>query len=94
MPALLSDAQINEELTNLPGWARSEDLIEKNFKVKDFASALAFVNAIGNKAEEMDHHPDILLHSWNQVKVMLSTHSEKGITGNDIALAKEVEGIQ
>ena len=42
----------------------------------------------------MDHHPDLLLHSWNKVKVILSTHSEGGVTGNDFKLAQTIDEIR
>ena len=46
---------------------------------RDFADALAYVNAVGALAEEMDHHPDIDIR-WNTVTLRLSTHSAGGLT--------------
>ena len=93
MPKLLKDDEIDSELPKLAGWEKSGKAIEKNFKVKDFAAALDLVNRIGAEAEKMDHHPDLFLHDWNQVKVTLSTHSEGGITDNDIQLAGRIEAL-
>ena len=61
--------------------------------MKDFKSALEFVNKVGAEAESMDHHPDILMHSWNKVKISVSTHSEGGVTEKDFKLAGKIEGI-
>jgi 4a-hydroxytetrahydrobiopterin dehydratase len=93
MPERLSDTEIKEKLSTLTGWAREGDEIQKDYKFKDFGEALEFVNKIGAEAEKMDHHPDLLLHDWNQVKVTLSTHSAKGLTNNDIELAGKIEAL-
>jgi len=37
----------------------------------------------------MDHHPDIFIHSWNKVKITISTHDAGGVTQNDFNLAKK-----
>lgn len=93
MPTRLNDNQIQEQLQNLSGWQRKGDSIEKNFEFKDFDEALGFVNKVGAEAQSMDHHPDICLHSWNQVRLTASTHSENGITDNDIELAGRVNNL-
>jgi len=41
----------------------------------------------------MDHHPDIFIHSWNKVKITISTHSEGGITKKDFQLAEKIEKL-
>ncbi len=38
----------------------------------------------------MNHHPDIFLHSWNKVKITVSTHDKGGVTENDFQLAKKI----
>ena len=55
----------------------------------DFAAALAFVNQVGDEAEQMNHHPDIDIR-WNKVILVLSTHSEGGLTQADIELATRI----
>jgi 4a-hydroxytetrahydrobiopterin dehydratase len=91
---VLSDNEINEKLKEIPGWAFRENSIDKEFQLKDFKSALDFVNRIGGEAEKMDHHPDIFMHSWNKVKITISTHSAGGVTLNDFNLAKKIEEIK
>ncbi len=68
--------------------------IEKNFVMNDFQSALDFINKIGIIAEEEGHHPDILLHGWNKVKIILSTHAIGGLSINDFILASKVDRIE
>ncbi len=90
----LSKQEIEKMLGDIPGWKFADNNIGKEFLLNDFKSALAFVNKIGNEAEKMDHHPDIFIHSWNKVKITLSTHSAGGITQNDFNLAKKIENIE
>lgn len=91
MATRLTDSEIESRLQDLAGWSRQGDSIEREFQFKDFAQALDFVNQIGDEAEKMDHHPDLLLHGWNKVKITLSTHSANGITDNDIELARRAD---
>jgi len=92
--SLLPQDEISKNLSSLSGWIREGTQIEKQFQFKDFTEALNFVNKLGIEAEKMNHHPDILIHSWNKVKITISTHSEGGITKNDFQLAEKIEGLK
>jgi len=74
-----------------PGWVyyNAHDL-RRDFKFADFAEALAFTNRVGAIAEEIDHHPDILL-GWGKVQIMTRTHSAEAVTRADFILAKRVD---
>lgn len=90
----LSAEEVKNNLDNLDGWFYLNNSIEKEFTLKSFADAVALIVKIGIEAEKIDHHPDLLLHSWNKVKVILSTHSEGGVTGNDFKLAQTIDEIR
>ena len=87
----MSQKQINSNLTKIVGWIFENDSITKQFLHKDFIEALAFVNAVGLEAEKMNHHPDILMFAWNNVKITISTHSTGGVTEKDFLLAQKIE---
>ena len=90
--ALLSPAEVNSKLSKFPGCRLVEGkIIERSFTLKNFVTALAFVNKVGELAEAADHHPDILIHGWNKVKISLSTHSAGGVTAKDFSLAGQVD---
>ena len=91
---ILNKDEITKKLSAFPEWDFENRQIGKEFKFKDFAEALNFVNKVGTFAEEMNHHPDILLHSWNKVKITVSTHSEGGVTQKDFKLAEKIESIK
>lgn len=90
---LLSSPEINVKLNKLIDWKLNNQSIEKDFSKKDFKSALAFVNKVGEVAENMDHHPDIFIHSWNKIKFTISTHKEGGLTDKDFILAEKIEHL-
>jgi len=89
---LLSEQDIMQNLSSLDGWEQSGIEIEKQFKFKNFIHSIGFVNKVAILAEKADHHPDILVQ-YNKVKLVLSTHSEGGITEKDFSLAKQIENI-
>jgi 4a-hydroxytetrahydrobiopterin dehydratase len=68
------------------GWVEVDDALERDFEFSDFAEALAFVNRVGEAAEEADHHPDIEIH-WNRVKLRWWTHVTGSITDRDRRMA-------
>lgn len=88
--ATLSDDQIEKGLVDLPGWSRAGDEIEKTYELPSFPDAVAFVTRVGFLAEAANHHPDLDVR-YSKVRVGLSTHSEGGITENDLSLAGEIE---
>jgi 4a-hydroxytetrahydrobiopterin dehydratase len=95
--ALLSDAEVQDRLARASAWRRAAGegpaAIERDVELADFAAALDFVNRVGAAAEEAGHHPDILLHGWNKVRLTLSTHSQGGLTEADLELAARIDGL-
>jgi 4a-hydroxytetrahydrobiopterin dehydratase len=87
--ARLSDEEIEQRLSELDGWERAGDAIERTFELDDFKGSVGFVNALTPEAEEMNHHPDLAI-SWNKVTVTITTHSEGGLTANDFELARRI----
>ena len=74
-------------------WREEDNALIKDFKVADFATAMGFVNQVAEMAEAANHHPDILIHGWNQVRLTLSTHSQGQVTQADRDLAAAIDGL-
>jgi len=91
--ALLDQQEVMKNLKNLDNWNFDNNQIHSEYQFEDFKEALGFVNKIGDEAEKMNHHPDMLLHSWNKVKVTISTHSEGGVTEKDFKLAAIIDKL-
>lgn len=87
---VLGDQEVEERLAN-GEWSRDGHAIVREWTFADFAGAMAFVNRVAETAEAANHHPDILVHSWNKVRLELSTHSRGGLTEADFELAARID---
>jgi 4a-hydroxytetrahydrobiopterin dehydratase len=76
-----------------PVWRQEDESLIRDFEFEDFAAAMAYVNQVAEAAEEANHHPDILVHGWNKVRLTLTTHSEGGLTDSDRAMAERIDGL-
>jgi 4a-hydroxytetrahydrobiopterin dehydratase len=74
-------------------WRQEGESLVRDYRFKDFAEAIAFVNRVADAAEEANHHPDILVHDWNQVRLTLTTHSAGKLTDSDRAMAERIDGL-
>jgi len=92
--AILSDEERAAALAGLPGWAHDARRggIAKSYRFHDFGEAFAFMTRVALEAEKADHHPD-WSNAWNRVDILLSTHSEGGVTEKDVALARIIDQV-
>ena len=90
MPEVLNEEEVAARLRRLP-WEREGDEIVREWRFEDFNEAVAFVNRVAEVAEEANHHPDILLHGWNKVKLSLTNHSAGGLTEVDFTMAERFD---
>jgi len=75
------------------GWrVVDEHHLEKEFRFRDFAGALAFANQIGALAEEQSHHPDLHL-AWGRLGVTVWTHKIDGLTESDFVFAAKIDRL-
>src|SRR5918993_2567560 len=89
----LSEEEVRAELAeHLPHWTFADGWIRRTYRTSSWKGTLMVINAVGHLAEAAWHHPD-LSASYAWVEVRLQTHSAKGITGKDLALAKKIEEV-
>lgn len=86
----LSEAQVAE--AGLTDWRLLQGALQTRYRTGGFAAGLALVNAIGEVAEEMDHHPDLDLR-WGHLNVRLWSHDVRGVTGRDVRLARRTSEL-
>ena len=91
--AKLTDAEIAQKLMTLKGWQLDGNAIAKEFTLGGFTEATQFIAKLAVPANAMDHHPDVLLHRYKRVKIMLTTHSAGGLTQNDFDLAAKIDAL-
>ena len=92
MAMMKEDAE--EHLKKVEGWKLVNDSIEKNYKLTNFRQAIEFINKVADVADAENHHPDILLWNWNNVKLTITTHAIGGLSKNDFVLAAHVDQIK
>jgi 4a-hydroxytetrahydrobiopterin dehydratase len=92
MADLLSDEEIESKLQG-SDWQREGDQIVREWKFKDFGEAMAFVNRVADTAEDANHHPDILVHGWNKVRLSMTNHSAGGLTATDFEMADRFDAL-
>jgi 4a-hydroxytetrahydrobiopterin dehydratase len=92
MDMLLDAAAVADALTGLPGWTGDTASITRTVETASFPAAIALVVEVAKAAEAADHHPDIDIR-WRTVTFTLSTHSEGGVTGKDLAMAAKINDL-
>jgi 4a-hydroxytetrahydrobiopterin dehydratase len=89
----VDERELQSALVNqLRDWRTSGTSLERTFEFPDFQAALGFVNAVGEKAEMIGHHPDIDIR-YNKVKLSLTSHDAGGITRRDLVLAGYINEV-
>ena len=92
MADLLSDEDIQTRLSGSE-WRREGEEIVRDWKFENFSEAMAFVNRVADASEEANHHPDILVHGWNKVRLSLTNHSAGGLTEPDFEMAGRFDAL-
>ena len=86
----LSEEDIERGLAARSDWSRSGEAIQRTFGFGDFNGAIAFVDRVAVRAEEVQHHPDILIR-YSKVTLTLSTHDAGGLSQKDFDFAADCD---
>ncbi len=92
---VISPQEAGPFLAAVPEWSIAADgkSIQRQWKLKNFVSSLAFCNQIGELAEAEQHHPDLHLTGYRHVQAVLTTHAINGLSENDFILAAKIDAI-
>ena len=92
--APLSEEDAKGFVARTPGWELRDGgkRIERTFRFKDFAAALAFVDRLGALAEGQGHHPDVRF-GWGYCTVSFNTHRIGGLHENDFIMAAKANAL-
>lgn len=88
--ARLTDQDVRERLRGLSGWDLSGREIRKLYRFDSFQDAMAFANRVAQLAEEVNHHPDLLIQ-YDKVTLTLTSHDAGGLTSRDFRLAERID---
>ena len=87
MAELIEKEQLENELNNLSEkWSISDKFLICRYEFQNFNEALLFMNKVGVRCEEMDHHPK-WTNVYNRLDIELFTHDKDGLTMKDFDLA-------
>jgi 4a-hydroxytetrahydrobiopterin dehydratase len=73
------------------GWTRDGETLTKTFRMKGWKDAIAFVDRIAKAADELNHHPDIHVEDYRNVRITTTTHATKKLSDADVALARRID---
>ncbi len=92
--AALSENEVKFLLSQVENWRLSIDKkwLYKEYKFKDFSSALAFVNKVADISEQQNHHPNIEF-TWGYCKILIQTHKINNLCEADFILAAKIDQI-
>ncbi len=88
----LSETEIKEKLSALPGWSIVNGKLHKTFQFPSFIAAFGFMTEVALAAEALNHHPE-WFNVYNKVTIDLSTHDLGGISTFDFELAQKIESL-
>lgn len=89
----MPDEEIKQLLPQVPDWILEEGKLVRHFTFTNFKEAVAFTNKVADLAEAEGHHPDIFIHDWKHVKIILYTHKIGGLHENDFILASKIDKL-
>ena len=88
----LTEAEVKQRLSEVPGWTLEGGKLHRAFECKDFVAAFGNMTRVALGAEAMNHHPE-WFNVWNKVVIDLNTHSVGGISELDFKLAGKINEI-
>ena len=92
MGGVLDEKQIQDALTDRPEWEYRDGALTRQVKAADFMGGIRLVDEVAVVAESLNHHPDIDIR-FTDLTFRLVTHSEGGVTSNDVEMAGRIDEI-
>lgn len=83
-----------ERLLAVGTWRREGNTITRTLTFKGFKGAVAFVNRVAEAANKLNHHPDIHLERYRNVRIVSTTHATGGISDADVELARRIDELE
>ena len=93
MSKILNDIELETSLAELKNWQYGNKKLHKVFTFKSYMESIDFINSVAKKAEEVNHHPDIIV-GYCKINIELTSHDLGGVTIGCIDLAKSIDSIR
>ena len=92
----LAAIELEASLSALPGWRtttlNAAPAIEKHWRLPGFRKAMALAQAVADLAEQLNHHPDLLV-SHGRCSGRWTTHDAGGVTALDLDAARDTDTL-
>ena len=92
MSRILTEHQVNESLRSLSGWKYSKGKLKKALHFNSYMDSMDIIMQIAKKAEELNHHPDMIV-GYQKIEISFTSHDLGGVTTNCIEMAVYVDSI-
>jgi len=89
---LLSKDEAKKQLEILKDWKYEHNSIKKKYVFNTYMESIHYINLLAEKAEENNHHPDLVV-GWCKISLVFTSHDLGGVTQLCIKMAKEAEKI-
>ncbi len=89
----LDEAALAELLASDSGGTGGGETLTKTFRCKGWKSAIALVDRIAVAAQELDHHPDVHVERYRNVRIVTTTFATGKLSDADVALARRIDEI-
>lgn len=88
----MSEMEARGFLKMTDGWELEESgkCIVRDYVMKNFTAAVEFIGQVAEIAESEDHHPDVHLTGYRNLKIVLTTHAIGGLSENDFIVAAKI----
>ncbi len=93
--SLLNSNQTRKSLQYLTGWQANNDnkMIYREYIMQDFGAAIDMIARIAKVSENEQHHPDIHLTQYRNLRVGTTSHEQGGLTEGDFHLASRINAL-
>lgn len=89
----LSEVEISENLTILPGWQFEKNKITKTFEFPNFSDGIFLLSHLAPFCNKIDHHPDVIIN-YKKIRFELTRFSIGGkVTERDFTIAQKIESL-
>jgi 4a-hydroxytetrahydrobiopterin dehydratase len=92
----ISEQELAELIREIPDWHPVVEngimKLRQEFIFNNFAQALAFTNKVGELAESVGHHPEIITE-WGKTTVTWWTHKINGLHKTDFICAARTDRL-
>ncbi|MDT0345962.1 4a-hydroxytetrahydrobiopterin dehydratase [Streptomyces litchfieldiae] len=92
-PQPLTEVEIAESLSGLPGWTFQAGRLVRSYGLSSHLAAVSLLVHVATIQEELNHHADLTV-TYDRLGIAVHTHSVGGkVTELDVQLARRIDEV-